>query len=341
MTNSPRVDSLSVDAEFQAYIRAFSSSSARVRWTMVVLTITCLLIFVGYRNSRSSSWGDSRIEVAQLALKHQVWNLKEAPENPKLNLVYHWAKNREFGKEEIEGWLDKLHSHRLKNVLLVRAPFLGLVFDVNDLGILGGVALSILMLVLAVCMAKQHENLYFGLWKVRQLAKNKHDGRDPRELANVLYHAMAMVEVFSKPPTLARWKTKNLKPLYRLLFTIPLLIQVTIFLYDLKTMSIAITLNFRETTQGIAIQLISIMFILILTFFCIAYARISDLRWRDTFLLVNPDYKKKDQPSWWKWMRLGPRAAVIWLFSALTAVLLVFIVRAIVHGFETTAASPT
>lgn len=322
---------LSLDCELGEYIQAFASSSRRVLWAIVALAVTSLLIFSGYRNSMKDSWINSRLAQANTALEHQVWRLTSPSTDDEIEFARRWAKHRGFRDgDDVGRWKAELESHLLDHVLHVQVPFLGLGFDVNDLGILGGIALVILMVVLTACTVRQHENLYLGLWRVKDLAGSEECGKGSR--ANVLYHALAMTEVFNKPPTLARWKSWKLKMVYRLVLLFPLAVQLWIFRYDMQSIEIGLLLNKEQAVIGMSLQVAALLSLLALTCCCSSYWRASDHRWATTFLKINPDLKEKDPPSWMKWVRLADRPRFFWLLVTFAVFVIASIIGIIVHA---------
>src|SRR5207244_3239164 len=90
--------------------------------------------------------------------------------------------------------------------VLTAGPIPGVSIDINDLGLLSGIALCLLMTIVLVCVAREHENVFLSLYKVRMICSEEQEAcsiGDSR--ANLLYHALAMTQVHNSPPTLARW----------------------------------------------------------------------------------------------------------------------------------------
>ena len=210
-------------------------------------------------------------------------------------------------KDAVRGWLGKIEQEQVSGIVVMRMPFLGSPFDINDLGIFSGLTYMVLMGTLWFAMVRHQENLYLAMWKVRELAREE-DGRSPQGRANLLYHALSMSQLFTTPPTLARWETGATDRLPRLFFLIPAIMQGIIIWNDFRTYDRGSMVNEGAAALGWWIELTTFAVIAAAAAFCIVYARASDRLWLKTFLTLNPHYEHKIQPSWLEWVRLKPKA---------------------------------
>ncbi len=107
--------------------------------------------------------------------------------------------------------------------MLTSSPIPGVSIDVNDLGVVGGVALVLLTSILVFCVMREHENLYLALYKVRRLCDvPDQDHTHGESAANLLYHRLVMGQVLSSPPTLAQWKHRGILHHVSWVFFLPL-----------------------------------------------------------------------------------------------------------------------
>lgn len=223
----------------------------------------------------------------------------------KLNYVISKANLR--SKDAVKGWLEKFEQAEVNGVIVKSMPFLGIPFDVNDLGVFSGLTFTVLMGALWFAMVRHQENLYLSMWKVHELAQQS-DGQKPDGRANLLYHSLAMSQLFTTPPTLARWETGLTDWLPRLFFLIPFFMQGFIVWNDFYTFDRGSMVNGQAAVVGWWIEMVTLLVIALSGASCILHARASDRLWIKTFKIVNPEYKLKIQPSIWEWLRIKPKA---------------------------------
>jgi hypothetical protein len=206
-------------------------------------------------------------------------------------------------KEDAEIFTEKQQEAFINDVLNVRTPVLGLVFDINDLGLITGLTFSILMLVMVFYTHRAHENLVLCMWKVQDIAEREQCFDQPGSKANLLYHALSMEQVFTIPPTLARWD--DLRPFRRahyLLFVTPLVVQGVVFGYDLYTAKIGYGFSQPQTKISLVCQAVFILIVLALAVICCAHLHADDTTWDRAFLFINPAHRFKGKARWWEWV---------------------------------------
>ncbi|HSU80803.1 MAG TPA: hypothetical protein VLR69_00220 [Thermoanaerobaculia bacterium] len=286
-------------------VDSFIKSSHLVRYSIITITIASILLFVGHHNSESDSWFNSRLRLAYTALHEKVWTYPAGKLSGELELARRWAEARNLkSAPEIEEHIKTLEDARTSRLLLVQIPFFSVSHDVNDLGFFGSIALLILMLMLTFAMARQHENLYLALWRVRRLFDDEKRIESARNHSNLIYHTLAMSQQFSQPPTLARWKMSKLRGLSRLLLPFPLVVQAFCFNRDWTTRDLGRIVNPYATNLSLTMQGIALIVVSGMTVACFLYTRSNDLRWKDTFERINPSYKEQLQPSWLEWVQV-------------------------------------
>lgn len=293
------------DYEVTCYTNAFVASSNRVRYVIVAITIASILVFVGYRNSSSEGWANSRLRLARMALNNQVWLLKPGKTTDKIENARRWAEIK--GIRNIDDARDQVRlfdQERLDHVLQLQMPILGIRFDVNDLGFLGGTALAVLMLMLSFAISRQHENLFLSLWKVRSICDREGRKDDGQSKANLVYHTLAMAQHFNKPPTLARWERQPWNNLSRLLLLLPISAQGLMLWNDWQTREVGRMLNAYWASRTLFLEATYFGVVLFLAIYCYIYMRVSDRRWRKIFRYINPKRYEERQPRWSQWVGL-------------------------------------
>jgi hypothetical protein len=297
---------IAFDAEVDLHVDSFIRSSNLVRYSIITLTIASILLFVGYHNSASDSWFNSRLNVAYTALHAEVWLQKPGQLKGQAELAREWAESRGFrNAEEIKEHIKTLEDARTNRMLLLEIPFFGASHDVNDLGFFGSIALTILMLMLTFSMSRQHENLYLVLWIVRRAWRVEGCREAPTSYANLIYHTLAMSQQFSQPPTLARWKSSWIGSLSKVFLTFPLLVQVICLRHDWNTRKFGQIINSNATTLSLAIQCVALIAVFCLSAACFLYTRSNDRRWSHTFFAINPSLYNEPQPSWLEWVQFS------------------------------------
>lgn len=214
-----------------------------------------------------------------------------------------WFERYGINTKEAAGtFIEKQQEAFINDVINARAPVLGLVFDINDLGLIAGLTFSILMLVMAFYTHRAHENLVLCMWKVQDIADREQCFDQPGSKANLLYHALSMEQVFTIPPTLARWD--NLRPFrfaHYFLFLIPLAVQAGIFVHDLHTATIGYGFSQLQTKISLLCQGISIALVIVLSLVCGAHLHADDRTWDRAFLYINPAHRFRGKARWWEW----------------------------------------
>jgi hypothetical protein len=117
---------------------------------------------------------------------------------------------------ELSYQIDRLIIQRTEN-LAIRFPILGLVMDMNDLGLMSGITLFVLMYIFLLVLTREEENVNRAKDKAMQ-SNNKDD-----------LELLLMVQVFSAP-----YKAKTgVNPVFYVFFAIPSILQYLILRTDL------------------------------------------------------------------------------------------------------------
>lgn len=205
---------------------------------------------------------------------------------------------------EIEDIILIFEEVWVHSATILHVPILGIVFDINDLGMITGISFVILMIMLVFSISRYHENLFLSIWFVRDISKKEEEPIAPESMANLVYHSLAMTQIFNNPPTLARYKAKGSAwPLKVVFITIPI-IQGAIFIHDISTIDIGQVYNTSFTIISLLVQVISIIINAIIAYMCWHYVRASGIRWKRVFNKINPHLRRIPQPSWREWVFL-------------------------------------
>ena len=180
----------------------------------------------------------------------------------------------------------------------------GVWIDVNDLGTVGGVALALVMSIFVLCIVREHENLHLALYKVRQMCNGNARHRLGDSRANLLYHGLAMRQVLSFPPTLARWQGRVLLRLFDFVFFAPPLVLAWIVVSNYRSRAVAEAYGFNVRIM-LFIQAGLALIVLTLSLIAALHARSMTKRWQRAFLRINPGREHAPQMSLLEWLKLS------------------------------------
>lgn len=196
--------------------------------------------------------------------------LGEALQSKDFQIVERWIKQRMIpNKEQAGQYAQKLEDARTGNILLIHIPFSGNVFDVNTLGLWGGITFTVILLMFRFSLWREYNNL--------KLAFNE---AKPEHL-RYCYLALAMQQVLTVPPALAQ-NQPHLKPqgkVIQLLYLPPFLIQLAIIVNDVRTESIGEIFSSYLALISIGLSGLLLMAIVRLTLRCLKLSFAIDKEW--------------------------------------------------------------
>lgn len=275
------------------YVNALRSSSDRARHVLYLVIVATVLIFIANRNIQQDSWPRRRLD---------TW--------------YAYARNDGAGTPKpppqiANGDVERLKAIREEYVKQFAArsvfnasPLPGVSIDVNDLGLIGGIALSFLMFVLVASIAREHENLHLALYKVRLLLlEEKHNRARGDSRANLLYHALAMTQVLNAPPTLARWQQHPAFSVARLVFMVPFCVYAWVVWGEVTSSDVSYAYGVNiEPIIKLELGCAALIFLLGLLAWLHSIAMSG--RWVRAFFRVNPGRAVVAQPWISEWLQI-------------------------------------
>jgi hypothetical protein len=270
--------------DLREYIDAFRTSSNRARYAIYIVIIATVLVWIVNRNARQDSWPLRRIQsyYGQELFKQPFFNA---------DTVVIKVVREEYLKQFVA-----------RN-MMPESPLPGVSIDVNDLGIVGGIALVLLMLVVVLSLSREHENLHLALYKVRQIcAEEGENCSHGTSRANLLYHALAMSQVLSAPPTLARWHPHRLRS-FGVVFAAPGIVQSWVFWTNFETRHLGDSYG-KDVTNSLIVQGLTVVALLALGTVAGLSSRAKAARWRRAFFRVNPSRRVTPQATARAWLRI-------------------------------------
>lgn len=279
----------------QQYAEAVKESTNRTRRILLIMIVASILVLSAFWNTRPEGWVNSRLQRAKAT--DESFGLNKTDPSPALF------------------WIQKI---RTEQVSQVQVPVLGISFDVNDLGLLGGVTFSVLLIWVNYSLWHHSNNLKLAFGFARHLDEKN------SEASRFLFHTyqnLAMRQVLTIPPR--PYSTKRLpssvkaldtesgigldsksgdkkdagdeEPMYdkasitvrwlrkgsKLLYGLPFLAQAIVFINDLRTWPIGYMLNPLATKVVLIAGGLSLVIVAILTVTCyILWIKAHDTWWQ-------------------------------------------------------------
>src|SRR6185369_13242776 len=109
--------------------------------------------------------------------------------------------------------------------------------------------------------------------------------------ANLLYHALAMSQVISSPPTLARWQRRGVLSHLAAIFFVPVVVYAWVLIVNYITIT-------RGRLYGLfiplllALQTIILLLMTMLARSCWLHSRAMGKKWEQAFFRVNPQLRR-------------------------------------------------
>jgi hypothetical protein len=203
--------------------------------------------------------------------------------SPSFDQAREWTSIRNFhDSSQAIRYAQSLDDMRNANVLLVRIPFFGIGFDVNDLGLLEGITFSVILILFRFTLWREYNNLRLTF----RLAK-------PEDL-RYCYLCLAMQQVLTVPPIAASndlWESSPpissesrvpKKPsgrTVRLLYFTPLFVQVIIIISNGYTMQRGWVIHNKMTIFSFCSSILLFLFMLLWTSKCRRLSISIDKEW--------------------------------------------------------------
>jgi hypothetical protein len=188
------------ELDAQDYLNSTGDASTRTRLVTIVLVVATFLIFAAVLNSQQTNWMHGRI--ANLEKLDSVYTgLK----------VGNFPSRASYVRDEDYQTAVALYKNRydalwgavvrtyIDNSWVVRVPFFGFSFDINDIGFLGGLGFLIILTCLRFCLTREIDNLRFAFAEARKIGK-----------LDEFYQLLAMRQVFTVPPNSSIKRTRLL-----------------------------------------------------------------------------------------------------------------------------------
>jgi len=210
-----------VDAEISIkdYVEASSEASKRTRSVTVVLMIASVLMFSGLLNSAYSSWKRQRLQALESVDSDYVKRRLGPPPSSAEEYSMYLARYNQLYSAALKDYVE--------NTYTIRIPFFGIAIDTNDLGPLGGLALSVILVLYRTSITRELDNLRLSF-----------EGAEAQNQLHTLYYLLAMRQVLTFPNIHGKERSRFMLIAPKILIFTPLVIYSTIVLYDYYTLAL-------------------------------------------------------------------------------------------------------
>jgi hypothetical protein len=157
--------------DFKPYIAAAHDAAKRTRTITIVLVVASVNVFVGFYNSLDSAWMLQRIRAAYQPIPTFTDKKLHAESEP---------FRKDFQQSLVKSYVDSTY--------FIKAPFFGIVLDVNDVGFIGGIGLLCILVLLRFSLSREIKNLNFVF-----------DESVAHNCEHESYYELAMLQVFTIP----------------------------------------------------------------------------------------------------------------------------------------------
>lgn len=176
--------------DIQDYLDATGDASKRSRAVTIVLVVASIVVFAGWLNSLESQWMQERmLRLQNIEDPYVESYIGKYPEESKYHgdgAAYMRAKTLYQDRYlELYSGMEKAY---IDNFLVIKVPFLGFTFDVNDLGLLGGIGFLAILACYRFFLSRENDNLKLSFDEADRLCRLEE-----------FYKLLAMRQVFTVP----------------------------------------------------------------------------------------------------------------------------------------------
>jgi hypothetical protein len=209
------------------YLEASTDASKRTRTITIVLAVASVLAFTALLNSLQSQWMHRRmLKLGDINGSYVASKLGAIPERSKYSdeqIYNHDVTLYESRYKELCAAVERAY---VESSFVVRVPFLGFAFDVNDLGLIGGIGFLVVLGCYRFFLSREVDNLKLSFEAAKQIGEQE---------VEVFYTLLAMRQVFTVPQTRHITRSFFLMSAPKLLTWLPLLIYAAIAVNDFCT----------------------------------------------------------------------------------------------------------
>ncbi|HEX8282331.1 MAG TPA: hypothetical protein VF588_03210 [Pyrinomonadaceae bacterium] len=283
-----------IDNTVLEYLKAATASSDRARAVLIVMITASVLVFTviwntGGWSKTGGGWLDARIELREAALEYfnPAFDPARSSVADEDRELYGRAenflelrgldRNNPEHKDRLKTETEELNKIRTEQIRIIRVPFFGVVFDMNDLGLFAGITFTVVLLWLTFSLARERRNL--------KIAFNEASEREQKKLC---YDLLAMHQMLTVPPMHRQrfgW-VWNFVP--KLLYLIPAAVYLMQFKTDWDSRPIGYLLSPTNMKALVRANVMLLSLILVFTVLCVILSFGTDKIWRAAFKEAYP-----------------------------------------------------
>ncbi len=271
------------------FVDAAAESTRRARLVLLVMIVASVITFAASWNTGSHAWLAARVEVSEDVARWWAPLIDACkrtgndcgaspPAAIPTDMQSRWRRatiyllrasmrdSTYFIANQVDARVFR--EQRDREMLLVRVPFFGVAFDVNDLGILSGFGFSVILLWFTYTLASEFRDMGIAL-----------NEAPSRELRQTAYKLILMQQVLTVPETPGNALSPALRWAPKVLYLLPFLVYSRIAYLDVVTQDIGNSLSHYGTVVGIIGAVIFWLAIILLTFVCFLKSLDLDKQW--------------------------------------------------------------
>lgn len=262
--------------ELSSYLEAVSRACRRGRAVLALLILATVLHFLAFWNTLPVSWMAARVSTLQNAVewvekKPDLGRLTDEEREAFNNAQDYFELANHPDAQRLRDDLAAVMEIRNTRVAVIAVPILGIIVDVNDLSVIGGFALFVLLLWFRYALQRERSNVHVAM----TVAKERDDLRDA-------FQVLAMDQVLTVPEIepdkdSPSWLEANLP---RFLFPLPLISQCAAYIFDLTSYKVGLVLSVHAMIISYAVGGFVTAAVAILTFQCIGISLAIDREWK-------------------------------------------------------------
>lgn len=232
----PSTNDKTLSSKMKEYVEATNDAANRSRYVFIILIISTILIFVGLNNSYMNSWMVDDLRevykpgnayISELLEKKLTGNkegtadyFRSPCDDPK-DTNPRCVSPAEKAKTDAQEALMKLH---MESRLLIRIPILGVSLHVNDLGLVGGLTLIVLLLLTRTSLSREIKNLNYSFKKAFEEGE-----------LDEFYDSLSMRQLFTVPHMKGEKRNHFLSKAPYAACLFPAIVYLSLVEYDIFT----------------------------------------------------------------------------------------------------------
>jgi hypothetical protein len=256
------------DLDLQDYLDSTGEAAKRTRLVTVVLVIATLLVFASVLDSQQTNWMHARlVHLRSINDDYTALKLGARPTGTDSADI-----QERIYEDNYRGMWDAVYKTYVDNAWVVKVPFFGFTFDINDMGFVAGVGFIIILACLLFCLTREVDNLQLAFSQARKVSK----------LAE-FYQLVAMRQVFTVPESGQGTPSKVLTYSPKLIPWFSLLVYSSVAINDFRSRAVGRMLSNERYFLLVGFEVISLLLIMTLAYHASAALRRLDTIWDRTW----------------------------------------------------------